>query len=362
MIYNFCVERNRKSTLVFAINVAHVYGLARAFERVAKITPKIITGKTDSFERSQILSDFAAGRIPVIINCGVLTEGTDLPRTDCVLLARPTCNSSLYIQMIGRGLRTHPEKQECLVLDVIDKMKSPKRSLITFPSLLEAQKSKGLKDANIEELLEKDPRKLKDKRISEINFEVVKVTINKSKLNAINLENERLSWISIPSYPIHVLECPEFRIVLMEEAKMNPNDFNDLYTAIVTSKRQEGDKGFKGFERVASHSYKLTIGKSMEIKSLLDEVDIFIASYEQNNGISLSSNLLRSAFWRRTFQPTPKQVSILMQGAKKFKATEAESRAIFRATKGQAANAITRINFLKTMKCPIQHAWANIFN
>lgn len=372
-VCNF-VERERKSTLVFAINVAHVYGLARAFEKVTKISPKIITGKTDSYERSQILSDFAAGRIPVIINCGVLTEGTDLPRTDCVLLARPTCNSSLYIQMVGRGLRTHPDKRECLVLDVIDKMKSPKRSLITFPSLLEAQQKakRGIDVVNYDDLLlatkeqEPEPKKPKDKRISEINFEVVKVTINKSKLTAINLESERLAWTNIPSYPIHLLECPEFRIILMEESKSSkdddPDDLNDLYTAVVTAKKQEGEKGFNGFERVASHSYKLTIGKGMEIKSLLDEVDKFISNYERVNGVSLSSSLLRCAYWRRSFQPTAKQVSILMQGAKKFKASEVEIRAIFKSTKGQAANAITRINFLKNIKCPVQHAWTDIYN
>lgn len=271
--------------------------------------------------------------------------------------------------MVGRGLRTHPDKQECLVLDVIDKMKSPKRSLITFPSLLEAQKAKtsGNLPVDNDELLllateGKEKKKTKDKRIGEINFEAVKVTINKSKLNAINLESERLSWTNIPSYPIHVLECPEFRIILMEESKSDPNDSNDLYSAVVTAKKQEGEKGFNGFERVASHSYKLTLGKGMDIKSLLDEVDAFISNYERVNGVSLSSNLLRSAYWRRSFQPTPKQVSILMQGAKKFNAHEAEIRAIFKSTKGQAASAITRINFLKTMKCPIQHAWTDIFN
>lgn len=354
----YSIERNRRSTLVFAINVAHVYGLARSFENVAGISPKIITGKTDAYERAQILADFAAGRAPVIINCGVLTEGTDLPRTDCVLLARPTCNSSLYIQMIGRGLRTHPEKSECLVLDVIDKTKSPKRSLITFPTLLAAQESKGTATSNNEP---ESPKIKKDKRVSEINFEVIKVRINKSKLNAINLENERLAWISIPSYPIHVLECHEFRIILMEEAKSD-DSLSDLYTAVVTAKRQENEDGFKGFERVPSHSYKLTIGKAMELGTLLSQVDNFVSGYEMQNGISLGSSILRSAYWRRSFQPSPKQISILLKGAKKFNATEAEIRAVFRATKGQAANAITRINFLKTMKCPVQHAWADIFN
>lgn len=354
------LEGHRKSTIVFAINVAHVYGLAKAFEAVSGISPKIITGKTDSSERTQILSEFAAGIIPLIINCGVLTEGTDLPRTDCILLARPTCNASLYIQMIGRGLRTHPEKLDCLVLDVIDKMKSPKRSLITFPTLLAAQDvTKSRKDILNEQ---KEVEKRTDRRIAEINFEVVKVRINKAKLSAINLENERLAWVNIPLYPIHVLECPEFRIVLMEEEIASQEHANNLYTAVVTSKKREEEDGFKGFEKSASHSYKLTVGKSLEIGDILNEVDKYIAEFEVTNNKSLIHSLSRTSYWRRSFQPSTKQQSILIKAAKKFNASEAEIRAIFKSTKGQAANAITRINMLKAMKCPIQHPWTDIFN
>lgn len=346
---------------MFAINVAHVYGLAKSFENITGISPKIITGKTETYERAQILSDFATGHVPIIINCGVLTEGTDLPRTDCVLLARPTCNSSLYIQMIGRGLRTHPEKSDCLVLDVIDKMKSPKRSLVTFPTLLAAQESKNTcQKRNEDESVIKN-----DRRISEINFDAVKVKINKSKLDSINLENERLAWVKIPSYPIHILECTEFRIVLIEEAKGSKEESQnttDNFTAIVTAKRREGEEGFKGFERIPSHSYKLTIGEEMDINSLLNEIDKFISDYESSNGVSLNSGILRSAYWRKSFQPSSKQLSIILKAAKKFKANDTEISAIFKATKGQAANAITRINFLQTIKCPILHTWADIFN
>lgn len=346
---------------MFAINVAHVYGLAKSFEKITGISPKIITGKTETYERAQILSDFSTGHIPIVINCGVLTEGTDLPRTDCVLLARPTCNSSLYIQMIGRGLRTHSDKSDCLVLDVIDKMKSPKRSLVTFPTLLAAQESKYTSQKqNDEETMIKN-----DRRIDEINFDAVKVKINKAKHDSINLENECLAWVKIPSYPIHILECTEFRIALIEEAKeYNKEDQNmtAIFTAIVTAKRREGEEGFKGFERIPSHSYKLTIGQNMNITMLLNEIDNFISNYESSNGVSLGSGILRCAYWRKSFQPSPKQLSIILKGAKKFKANETEISGIFRATKGQAANAITRINFLQTMKCPIVHLWADIFN
>lgn len=346
---------------MFAINVAHVYGLAKSFEKITGISPKIITGKTEAYERTQILSDFATGQVPIIINCGVLSEGTDLPRTDCVLLARPTCNSSLYIQMIGRGLRTHPEKSDCLVLDVIDKMKSPRRSLVTFPTLLAAQESKATSHKQDDE----DSISMNDRRISEINFDAVKVKINKAKLDSINLENERLAWVKIPSYPIHILECTEFRIVLIEEAKEskeNSPNITDSFTAVVTAKRQEGEEGFKGFERIPSHSYKLTIGEKMEITSLLNEIDNFISNYELRNGVTLGSGILRSAFWRKSFQPSPKQLSIILKAAKKFKANDTEIRGIFKTTKGQAANAITRINFLQSIKCPIAYTWADIFN
>lgn len=47
----------------------------------------------------------------------ILTEGTDLPRVDCILLARRTCSEPLFQQMLGRGSRLHEDKQDCLVID-----------------------------------------------------------------------------------------------------------------------------------------------------------------------------------------------------------------------------------------------------
>ncbi len=53
----------------------------------------------------------------VLVNYMALTEGTDLPHVDCVVIGRHTASESTIIQMIGRGLRTHEEKEDCLVLD-----------------------------------------------------------------------------------------------------------------------------------------------------------------------------------------------------------------------------------------------------
>ncbi|KAL9541218.1 hypothetical protein MBANPS3_009242 [Mucor bainieri] len=66
-------------------------------------------------ERATILKDFKSGKVSVLVNCAILTEGTDLPRGDCILLAKKTNSEPLFKQMLGRGARLHDEKQDCLV-------------------------------------------------------------------------------------------------------------------------------------------------------------------------------------------------------------------------------------------------------
>jgi ATP-dependent helicase IRC3 len=128
-------EHGRQSTIVFALSVEHVLALQAEFVRLG-VRAEALTGSTSDAVRASVLDSFAAGRTPVLVNCAVLTEGTDLPRTDCILLTRPTCNANLYIQMVGRGLRQFPGKDYCLVLDVKDRLRSAhQRSLVTFPTL-----------------------------------------------------------------------------------------------------------------------------------------------------------------------------------------------------------------------------------
>jgi superfamily II DNA/RNA helicase len=70
--------------------------------------------------RRTALEDFKSGRVKVLSNCLILTEGFDAPDIEAVLMARPTKSRGLYIQIAGRGLRTSPGKTECLILDFVD--------------------------------------------------------------------------------------------------------------------------------------------------------------------------------------------------------------------------------------------------
>jgi len=73
----------------------------------------------NSPDREQILRDFENGRYDVLCNSMLLTEGWDCPSVDCVVVLRPTKMRGLYQQMVGRGMRLHPGKENLLLLDFL---------------------------------------------------------------------------------------------------------------------------------------------------------------------------------------------------------------------------------------------------
>lgn len=73
----------------------------------------------ESKDRSEVLEDFEKDRYNVLCNSMLLTEGWDCPSVDCVVVLRPTKVRALYSQMVGRGTRLHPGKEELLLLDFL---------------------------------------------------------------------------------------------------------------------------------------------------------------------------------------------------------------------------------------------------
>lgn len=97
-----------RPTIVFCCSVAHAMAQAEALRKYTDAGVAFVSGETPKDERAQILTDFAAGRIQFVTNVEVLTEGTDLPKTACIAMARPTKSRGLLVQAIGRGCRTWP--------------------------------------------------------------------------------------------------------------------------------------------------------------------------------------------------------------------------------------------------------------
>lgn len=100
-------------TILFAVNVVHAIQLTSLFKKagvkadfIVSSVKDAVTGVTISREDNEIkLDNYRNGKLQVLINVNILTEGVDLPKTKTVFLARPTVSSILMTQMVGRALR-----------------------------------------------------------------------------------------------------------------------------------------------------------------------------------------------------------------------------------------------------------------
>lgn len=121
-----------RRTICFATSIPHVDALVKRFtdEGVRAVG---VHGEISVEEQRRRQKDFADGKYDVLINCMLLTEGYDEPSINCVLMARPTMSRTLYVQMLGRGLRTHPGKRDCLLIDLVS---NTDHSLVTMQDLL----------------------------------------------------------------------------------------------------------------------------------------------------------------------------------------------------------------------------------
>jgi len=149
---------DRKSTLVFCVDLNHVGSLTDMFRKNG-VDARFITGATKKKIRGERLEAFKNREFPVLLNCGVFTEGTDMPNVDCVLLARPTKSRNLLVQMIGRGMRLYQGKPDCHVIDMVASLET---GIVTVPTLF------GLDPGEVvEKASSSDLEKLKQQRVSD---------------------------------------------------------------------------------------------------------------------------------------------------------------------------------------------------
>ena len=142
-----------KRALVFTSSVKCAETLSEIFNRHRSGMAAWVCGKTPKDERRKVLADFAAGKVQVVCNCGVLTEGFDDPGVEVVIMGRPTKSRSLYSQMVGRSTRPLPgivdgpetaderksaiagsAKPSCLVVDFVGN--SGRHKLVTSADIL----------------------------------------------------------------------------------------------------------------------------------------------------------------------------------------------------------------------------------
>ena len=106
-----------RQTLVYAVSVRHARNLVAVFND-AGVPAGVLLGDMPTSERVRLIGQFQEGTLRALINVAVATEGFDLPDAACVVLTRPTMSLSLYLQMVGRGLRPKQNDDDCVILDL----------------------------------------------------------------------------------------------------------------------------------------------------------------------------------------------------------------------------------------------------
>ncbi|HHH0823710.1 TPA: DEAD/DEAH box helicase [Yersinia enterocolitica] len=145
-------------TVAFCVNKDHANFVTMQFNK-AGINAEVMVDKTPQDERQLIIHRFETGATKIIVSVGVLVAGFDSD-VRCVIYARPTKSEIRWLQALGRGLRTAPGKESCLVFD-----HSGTVHRLGFPDSIEynelPSKSDGMKDSasrEAEERTEKLPK------------------------------------------------------------------------------------------------------------------------------------------------------------------------------------------------------------
>jgi superfamily II DNA or RNA helicase len=120
-MWSYIEERKKLSTKPISAWFCADISVAEATLKMIResgIVASIVTAATPIKERMKLLADHENGDIEAMVSVGVLAEGWDNPHCNIIVHLRPTLSKVLWGQSVGRGLRSAPGKEKCIVIDV----------------------------------------------------------------------------------------------------------------------------------------------------------------------------------------------------------------------------------------------------
>lgn len=336
----------RKSTLVFCVNIDHVHALTRTFRNFG-IDARGIDSQTGIAERKSLISQFKQGEFPILVNCAILTEGTDIPNIDCVVLARPTRSPNVYAQMIGRGMRLSPStgKEDCRIMDFVDV--TSRLNVVSLPSLFGLDPAEIEDEENVETLEAKSQAKnmpmagsdpqhagLESVTYTDFNDPFLLMDNMFSAPNMFRISHN--AWVGCGDN-IYVLPCLQYgdvRIQLIQD-KDDQEKFSGYFLP------QLGPKLTKT-KSLPSYLRRRNILEAQTLEEAIKGCDTYVAKQVLKG--KLSRGVLRTARWRSdpATDPQKKFVSSKWKNMQNMTKEDMEKR-IKSLTKGDAANIITRL-------------------
>ncbi|KAJ3870183.1 P-loop containing nucleoside triphosphate hydrolase protein [Lentinula novae-zelandiae] len=334
----------RRSTLVFCVNIAHVRALTQVF-RGFGIDARYVYSKTPIAERKALIASFKAGQFPVLVNCAILTEGADIPNIDCVVVARPTRSRNVFAQMIGRGMRLSPDtgKKDCRIIDFVDSANRV-AGIMSTPTLFGLDPADlVIEDETLESLEEKSSAQIASQDADNVpDPESVTYTDYEdpfafvSKFSGLSPHINQLSnyaWVGCGN-DIYVLECLGKGFIRIEkvEATDVPAHFSARFTPAALDRATAADLKVSPFLR------SRRILQSEDLSEAIKGCDTYAKTKVVFGPMAIG--LLRSARWRKA-PATPQQLAFVTKRLKK--PLDDEDHELKNITKGEAANIITRL-------------------
>lgn len=116
IIESYKKHGENKKSVVFAVTIKHAEEIAKRFIE-AGYEAFAISSATGINERDQKVQDFKNGKIQVLVNVDIFSEGFDCPDIEVIQIAKPTKSLVKYLQMVGRVMRTSKDKRHAIILD-----------------------------------------------------------------------------------------------------------------------------------------------------------------------------------------------------------------------------------------------------
>ncbi|EGO03145.1 hypothetical protein SERLA73DRAFT_101266 [Serpula lacrymans var. lacrymans S7.3] len=357
--------QGRNTTLVFCVNLAHVRELTSTF-RSYGIDARYLYSGTPTAERAALIQSFREGEFPVLVNCAILTEGTNIPSIDCVIVARPTRSRNVFAQMIGRGMRQCPDtgKVDCRIIDFVDST-SRVAGVVSTPTLFGLDPAEIVDDETTESLEARtsipsslatsssdsppqlssgdeipDPTSVTytdyDDPFSLVAQSCGAPWINKMSANA---------WVGCGA-GVYVLECMGkgfIKVMRVEGDESDPEHYKATYTESIPIQTAMALK-------LSPYLRSRTILTAQDLSGAIRGCDTYAVQKVIRGPLALG--LLRSAQWRRAPASDSQKLFIQKRWTKKSRianddlATTLDSDSVKRIdglTKGEAANIITRL-------------------
>lgn len=107
---------NEKQTIVFCVSIKHATMVTNMFTLLGH-KAEMISSHNSKEERETVINNFKEKRTKLLVSVDIISEGFDVPSCEAIILLRPTKSLSLYMQQVGRGLRTFEGKQHAIILD-----------------------------------------------------------------------------------------------------------------------------------------------------------------------------------------------------------------------------------------------------